>query len=74
MGFVYVRTCVRAILTDADSMCGVEDEPQPTHTAKASPGVHTDPVLTQPRLEALIHVYTHTRTHTHVTAHSSLSG
>lgn len=50
-------------------MCGVENEPQPTHTAKAPPGVYTDPVLTQPRLEALIHVYTHTQTHAHTLPH-----
>lgn len=39
-------------------MCGVEDEPRPTHTAIAPPGVHTEPVLTQPRMEALIHIDT----------------
>lgn len=54
--------CVCVLLTDADSMRGVEDEPQPTHTAIAPPGVHTDAVLTQPRLEALIHVYAHQHT------------
>lgn len=43
-------------------MWGVEDEPQPAHAAIAPPGVHTDAVLTQPRLQALIHVYTHTNT------------
>lgn len=44
-------------------MWGVEDEPQPAHAAIAPPGVHTDAVLTQPRLQALIHVYTHTHKH-----------
>lgn len=56
------RACKCALLTDADSMWGVEDEPQPAHAAIAPPGVHTDAVLTQPRLQALIHVYTHTQT------------
>lgn len=62
------------LLTDADTMCGIEDEPRPTHTAIAPPGVHTDPVLTQPRLEALIHIYTHphAQTHTHITTGQAL--
>lgn len=58
-----VCVCVCVLLTNADSVWGIEDEPRLTHTAIAPPGVHTDPVLTQPRLEALIHIYTHTYTH-----------
>lgn len=64
-----VSVCV--LLTDTDCMCGVEDEPRPTDTAIAPPGVHTDPVLTQPRLEALIHIYTHTLK-THTLTHTAL--
>ena len=64
---VCVYVCV--LLTDAESVRGVEDEPLPTHTAIAPPGVHTDPVLTQARLQALIHFYTHT--HTHLNIHTS---
>ena len=44
------------VLTDADAVQGVQNEPCLADTTVAAPSVDTVPVLTEARLQTLIHI------------------